>query len=79
MLERIKGKLVFRQTEIDAALEAAIAELPGSGRRISRGVVALGVSHVTFLSFRRALFEMTPDLIHDGTVYVDLCCLTDRH
>jgi hypothetical protein len=29
--------------------------------------------------FRRTLFKMTPDLIHDGTIYVDLCGLTDRH
>jgi hypothetical protein len=32
VLERINGELVFRQPEIDAALEAAIAALPGSGR-----------------------------------------------
>jgi hypothetical protein len=32
MLERIDGELVFRQTEIDAAIEAAIAALPDSGR-----------------------------------------------
>jgi hypothetical protein len=32
VLERIDGELVFRQTEIDAALEAAIAALPDSGR-----------------------------------------------
>jgi len=25
------------------------------------------------------MFEMTPALIHDGTIYVDLCGLTDRH
>jgi len=31
-LERIDGELVFRQTEIDAAIEAAIAALPDSGR-----------------------------------------------
>jgi hypothetical protein len=29
--------------------------------------------------FGRAMFEMTPALIHDGTIYVDLCGLTDRH
>jgi hypothetical protein len=32
MLERIDGELVFRQTEIDAAIEAAIAALFDSGR-----------------------------------------------
>ena len=32
MLERIDGELVFRQTEIDAAIEAAIAAPPDSGR-----------------------------------------------
>jgi hypothetical protein len=37
LLERIDGELVFRQTEVDAAVEAAIAELPGSGRKASSG------------------------------------------
>ena len=32
VLERINGELVFRQTEIDAAIDAAIAALPDSGR-----------------------------------------------
>lgn len=32
LLERIDGELVFRQPEIDAALEAAIAALPDAGR-----------------------------------------------
>jgi hypothetical protein len=35
VLERIDGELAFRQTEIDAALKAAIAALPGSGRTAS--------------------------------------------
>jgi len=35
LLERIDGELVFRQIEIDAALEAAIAALPDSGRTAS--------------------------------------------
>jgi hypothetical protein len=35
MLERIDGELVFRQTEVDAALEAAIAALVDSGRTAS--------------------------------------------
>jgi len=32
VLERLDGELVFRQTEIDAALEAATAALPDSGQ-----------------------------------------------
>jgi hypothetical protein len=35
VVERIDGELVFHQTEVDAALEAAIAELRGSGRKAS--------------------------------------------
>ena len=35
VLERIDGELVFRQIEIDAAIEAAIAALPDSGRTAS--------------------------------------------
>jgi hypothetical protein len=35
MLERINGELVFRQTEINAAIEVAIAALPDSGRTAS--------------------------------------------
>jgi hypothetical protein len=42
VLERINGELVFRQPEIDAALEAAIAALPGSGRTAtSRCIIKL--------------------------------------
>ena len=42
LLERIDGELVFRQTEIDAALEAAIAALVDSGRTASgRRIVKL--------------------------------------
>ena len=33
VLERIDGKLVFRQTEINAAIEAALAEVFGSARK----------------------------------------------
>jgi len=33
LLERIEGELVFRQTEIDAAIEAALAEVLDSGRK----------------------------------------------
>jgi hypothetical protein len=33
VLERIDGELVFRQTEIDAAIEAALTEVFGSGRK----------------------------------------------
>ena len=33
VLERIEGELVFRQTEIDAAIEAALPEAFGSGRK----------------------------------------------
>jgi hypothetical protein len=36
VLERIDGELVFRQTEIDPAIEAAMAEVFGS-RRKARG------------------------------------------
>ena len=32
-LERIDGELVFRQTEIDAAIEAALADVLDSGRK----------------------------------------------
>jgi hypothetical protein len=33
LLERIDGELVFRQTEIDAAIEAALAEVLDSGEK----------------------------------------------
>ena len=33
VLERIDGELVFRQTEINAAIEAALAEVFGSARK----------------------------------------------
>lgn len=36
-LECIDGELVFRQTEVNAALEAAIAKLPGCDRKASSG------------------------------------------
>ena len=36
-LESIDGELVFGQTEVDAALETAIAELRGSGRKAGSG------------------------------------------
>ena len=33
VLERIDGELVFRQTEINAAIEGALAEVLDSGRK----------------------------------------------
>jgi hypothetical protein len=44
-LERIDSELVFRQTEIDAAIEAALAKVFGSGRKTGghRRVIKLPV------------------------------------
>jgi len=43
LLERIDGELVFRQTEVDAAIERAIASVEGSGAsRLVRHVIKLG-------------------------------------